>query len=81
MSRRLTLLAVLWILSLVAAAYAASQERPVLPKNLEPWILTGENLGFRLAAPQGSAVTGTLVVRIDGKWVEARSAVKVVPVK
>lgn len=78
---RIALLAVLWILSLVTVAYAASQQRPGLPKNWEAPILTGENLGFRLAAPQGSVVTGTLVVKIDGKWVEARSAVKVVPVK
>ena len=78
--RRLLFVAGLWILSMGLVAYAASQ-RAAQPKGLPELILTGENLGFRLEGHQGEARTGTFVVKIDGKWVEARSAVRVVPVK
>jgi hypothetical protein len=71
----------LWILSLGLVGYAASQGRIVYPKGKPEVILTGDDLGFRLEGHQGGARTGTFVVRIDGKWVEARSAVKVVPVR
>ena len=79
-AHRMLLLAGLWLSSLGLAGYAASQREVVSP-NAEGVILTGENLGFRMEGRQGNALTGTLVVKIDGKWVEARSAVKVVPVK
>ena len=77
--RRWPVLAVLWVVSLAAVGYAASQQRG--SNGAAPGvILTGEDLGFRLVGPQGTAMTGTWVVKIDGKWVEARTAVKVVPV-
>lgn len=78
--RRWSVLAVLWVLSLAAVGYAASQ-RQGADGPTPGLILSGDDLGFRLIGPQGTAMTGTWVVKIDGKWVEARSAAKVVPVK
>jgi hypothetical protein len=37
-----------------------------------PVILTGQDIGVRLGARQGSRVWGTLVARIDGQWVEVQ---------
>jgi hypothetical protein len=34
----------------------------------------GNNIGFRIEAYKGDTVLGTLVVRVNGKWVDAQSA-------
>ena len=36
-----------------------------------PIILSGSDVGFRVEAWRGSTPIGQVVVRIDGKWVEA----------
>jgi hypothetical protein len=52
---------------------------------IEPGItvLSGSDLGFRVEGRRGATPTGTLVVRVDGKWVEAElsSRVRVLPVR
>ena len=53
---------------------SAQQSWKVLPE-----VLTGENIGFR-PAQEGSRV-GTLVIRIDGKWVEAQLSPRMWPAK
>ena len=54
------------------AAWASAQFYAVQPVN-PPITLSGADIGFRVEGRQGSAVTGRLMVRIDGEWVEARS--------
>ena len=77
--RRALLIAGLWVLSTAGFGYAF-QGRTT--KGVEPGIVfSGDDLGFRISGVQGEARTGTLVVKIDGKWVEARSAVKLIPAK
>jgi hypothetical protein len=44
------------------------QDRPVQP----PVVLSGSDVGFRVEGQRGDAVTGTLVVRVDGKWIDAQ---------
>lgn len=44
------------------------QERPVQP----PVTLSGGDIGFRVEAHKGDTVVGKLVVRVNGKWVEAQ---------
>lgn len=44
------------------------QDRPVQP----PIVLSGSDVGFRVEGQRGDAVTGTLVVRVDGKWIDAQ---------
>ena len=45
-------------------------ERPVQP----PITVMGDNVGFRIEAYKGETVLGTLVVRVNGKWMDAQSA-------
>ena len=35
----------------------------------------GANVGFRIEAYKGDTVLGTLVVRVNGKWVDAQAGV------
>ncbi len=73
----------LWLVSLVAtagvtASIAMAQTRPPGPR-----ILSGTDVGFRI---EGTDVrtgnpTGTLVVRIDGQWVEVGPASRVLLLK
>lgn len=83
--RRLSLIGLFWALSLAMTAVwtARAQEghKPVPPKTAPGLIITSENLGFRLEGRRGGVATGTLLVRIDGEWVEARSSFKILPVK
>jgi hypothetical protein len=37
-------------------------------------VLTGNDLGFRVETSGPDSVTGRLVVRLNGKWVEAKSS-------
>jgi hypothetical protein len=60
-----------WIVLVAgAAALAAAQARQPIPLP-EPIVVSGADVGFRIEAMQGGAPVGQLVVRIDGKWVEA----------
>ena len=47
------------------------EQRPVQP----PITVMGENVGFRIEAYKGDTVLGTLVVRVNGKWVDAQAGV------
>jgi hypothetical protein len=46
------------------------EQQPVQP----PITVMGNNIGFRIEAYKGDTVLGTLVVRVNGKWVDAQSA-------
>jgi hypothetical protein len=86
-------LALAWALSLVAVGVIASaltsaQAGP--PRSLGlaateitegTTIVSGSDIGFRIERTQGGVPMGTLVVRIDGRWVEAGTAVRLVKAK
>jgi hypothetical protein len=60
-----------------ASATAVAQQivKPVRPdgQQPEPPVLSGSDIGFRVDREErDGARTGGLVVRVDGKWVEAR---------
>ena len=64
-------IAVLWIISLVIVG-SLVHAQVIMPKPFEkPMLLSGPDVGFRAEAQQGSAITGRLVVRVNGQWVEA----------
>ncbi len=75
-------LAVAWMLSLVAVGAIASvltsaQVRVPVPGRPPlmtegTTILSGSDIGFRVERTQDGVPIGTMVVRIDGRWVEAR---------
>jgi hypothetical protein len=80
-ARTAVVVGVLWLASLVAAVATAREhvrEAQALEPKIEvqvgpaqePRILSGGDIGFRLDRWQGNAPTGTLVIRLNGKWVE-----------
>ena len=84
---RVRKLALTWMLSLVAVGAIASvltsaQARLPMPGQPTPGqltlmtegttILSGSDIGFRLERTQDGVPIGTLVVRVDGRWIEAR---------
>jgi hypothetical protein len=67
----------LWFASLVLVGVLASASAQI---RREPGpIISGADIGFRPEGWKGRARTGTWLVRVDGEWVEAISALKVVP--
>jgi hypothetical protein len=68
MKRAVMLLAV--ALTAVTSGWAAAQAIGA-QKVDPPIILSGPDLSFRVEAWRGSTAVGQLLVRIDGKWVEA----------
>ncbi len=71
-------IAVLWALSLLVVGGLAS----ALTAQSQPTILSGSDVGFRVerVGTSGEPV-GTLMVRVNGKWVEAGWATQVMPAK
>jgi len=71
--RTILSLAVLWVLSLFVVGSIVKAQVFELPRPLpEPRIVTGPDFGFRIESDQGGVPVGKLVVRVDGKWIEAR---------
>jgi hypothetical protein len=53
------------VVAVLASALAFAQAKP------EPRVLSGSDIGFRIEGMNRAGLPmGTLVVRIDGKWVE-----------
>ena len=74
--------ALAWVFSIVAAgalssALTSAQSR--LFGNAQ--ILSGADIGFRVESTKAGQPSGTLMVRIDGQWVEARWAARIMPAK
>ena len=69
----------LWVASLVVlgvvgSAFIAAQTRP----GPEPRVLSGGDIGFRLEGTNSKGEpVGTLVIRINGTWVEPGDSPKV----
>ena len=70
-----------------SVGYVAGQSAAVYPGEA-PVVYAGENFGFRADGHVGDPsregkgwVAGTFVVKIDGRWVEARLGAKTMPVK
>jgi hypothetical protein len=79
---------VLWLASLAAVAVTAGAQVPQpAPKprvesdaRVAQNVISGSDIGFRIEGWQGSKPIGTLVVRVDGQWVEPGGARRVMPV-
>jgi|RhiMethySRZTD1v2_1073278.scaffolds.fasta_scaffold2596944_1 hypothetical protein len=75
MTKTKIVVAIVWALSLivVAAVVASAQARAYTPLP-EPRFFTGADVGFRVEGMHGDTPTGTVVIRINDKWVEAKVA-------
>jgi hypothetical protein len=51
-----------------AGGWASAQMRSVVP--VTPMVLSGGNVGFRVEGYRGEVAVGTLVIQVDGRWVE-----------
>ena len=67
----------LWVLSLAVVGSLVSAQA-VQPRQDPGEIISGADIGFKPEGWAGDARTGTFVVRIDGKWVVAKDAMKMV---
>jgi hypothetical protein len=69
--KRVGLLVLLICVVVVGAVIGlrAQAKPPVDPQTTDERIITGSDLGFRIDERTLRGVTGTLVVRVDGRWV------------
>lgn len=67
-----SLMGLLWVLSLLAVGTAASAQMRVWRPVPEPKVLFGEDVGFRVDGFRGEIPSGTIVIRVNGAWVEAQ---------
>jgi hypothetical protein len=77
MSRRTCL--VVLLASLLSAVSGALLAQPQLPNINEPVLLSGADVGFRIESYDRGKPVGTLVVRLNGRWVEPRSVMQAMP--
>jgi hypothetical protein len=64
-------LALLWGLSLFVVASVVSAQAHAVRPLPEPRIVSGQDFGFRVEGDQNGTAIGTLVVRVNGKWIDA----------
>jgi hypothetical protein len=85
----------IWMLSIVAVgvlAHAQASQAPATrapqlqapatpaPQLQVPTVIAGNDLGFRVESHKGNTPVGSLVVRINGQWVEAQFSFGIKPV-
>ena len=62
-----------WVLVVVliagAAAWSYAQSLQVAP--VTPTVVSGADFGFRVEGNRGGTPVGTLVIKMNGQWVEA----------
>jgi hypothetical protein len=74
MTRTTVVVGVLWALSLmVVAVVVASAQAPAYTRLPEPRFFSGADVGFRVEGLHGTTPTGTVVIRVNGQWLETRS--------
>jgi Spy/CpxP family protein refolding chaperone len=69
--RKRILLVALWTLSLVTFVMFAAHAQAPTPGATDARIRSGSDIGFRVERQGRNGVEGTLMVRVDGKWVPA----------
>jgi hypothetical protein len=70
--RNWLIVGVLWVGSLVGAVTVSAQVQARWYQPLpEPRVMSGADVGFRVDGLTGETPTGTVVVRVNGRWVEA----------
>jgi hypothetical protein len=71
---------VIWIVSLLLVAVAArAQQAP--RGNVEPEVIAGPSVGFRVDGYNGNTPIGELVVRRNGSWVPVEFGAKIKPMR
>jgi Iap family predicted aminopeptidase len=64
---------IVWLLSLVAVAAAVTAAQALEYRALpEPRVMTGGDVGFKVEGLYGNMPAGSIVIRVNGEWIEAR---------
>jgi hypothetical protein len=84
-------LAIMWVVSLVVTGVLSASGQPdfrtrqlPMPDTMItqlPTIISGAELGFRIERMENNTPIGRLVVRIDGRWVDTRTASSIVALR
>jgi hypothetical protein len=78
MSKRAVSILAAWLFSFIAiTAIAHSRQTP----NGKPLVIAGNDIGFRVDRYDGGRPVGVIVVRVDGRWVEPKSAPQLRPIE
>ncbi len=67
-------LVVVWLSSLLAVGTLASGQFLGFQPLPEPFIVSGDDIGFRVEGLLGDTPAGTLVIRRNGVWIEPQEA-------
>ena len=80
MTRNSILVLAVSVLSIVGVSLWAQTRRDPTAVTSMPGVLSGENVGVRLTGPRdkNGKVPGTLVVKINGQWVDVTSSLTIV---
>ena len=72
--RKWIVLSAIWGASLaIAGAWAHAQTpAPPVPPQTTPNVISGPDVGFRVERREGATAVGSLVVRINGQWVDTK---------
>ena len=63
--------AVVFVVLSIVAATAWVTAQAVAINKVPPKVMTGADIGFRVGGLRGDTPVGTLVVKVNGEWVEA----------
>jgi hypothetical protein len=83
--RPIAVVVVLVATLIIAGVWLRAQGRGVGPGpssdliTESPTVVSGENIGFRLERTQDGIAIGTLVVRVDGRWVDTDLRISAIP--
>jgi hypothetical protein len=71
--RKIALVAVLWVVSLFGIGALVRAQVLTSPNKFpERKVMSGADFGIRIETSQNGVLTGPLVVRVNGQWVEAQ---------
>ncbi len=81
MARRSILVIVVSVFAFVGVGVWAQPGRDPTALTTVPEVIFGENVGIRVTGPSDRAgsVQGTLVVKVNGRWVDVVSPTRVTP--
>jgi hypothetical protein len=74
-----TLFAFLLVLAFLAGTTWGSAQF-VSAQPVEPKVLSGSDIGFRMTARKGDTPVGQIVVRVDGQWKEVEYSFGLKPI-
>ena len=80
MARKSIVVLVVWSSLFSVGVWAQTRRDPTAP-TVVPGVLSGENVGVRVTGPSDKSgkVTGIVVVKINGQWVDVVSSMTRVP--